>query len=120
MKMFKTGSLIDGTAVSAGKGHFWQQNTTPDRKSFITQSKHIIFLKAYDLLLFLWENWTFRAWISSMDFGHGPCCFCFRISSFLKEQFLKILLAFSQNYSIVKYSYKVKTKIKSKYKVIKL
>ena len=62
MNMSKTGSLIDCTAVSAGKCPFWQQNTTPDRKLFITQSGHIIFwsngkfLKAYDLFLFLRKN----------------------------------------------------------------
>ena len=24
-------------------GHFWQQNVIPDRKSFTTQTKHVIF-----------------------------------------------------------------------------
>ena len=55
----KAGGHLDCTTVSAGKGPFWQQNITPDRKSFIIQSKDIIFwsnekfLKAHDLLLFL-------------------------------------------------------------------
>ena len=39
-------------------GNFCQQEITPDRKSFLTQSKHIfcsneMFLKVYDLFLFL-------------------------------------------------------------------
>ena len=48
---------VVATAVSAGKGPFCQQNITPDRKLFVTQSKHIIFwsnkkfFKAYDLLI---------------------------------------------------------------------
>ena len=45
------------TKPSAGNGWFWQQNVVEGRKSFITQSKLMIFwwnkkfLKAYDLLL---------------------------------------------------------------------
>ena len=42
-------------------GNFWKQGVSPDRKSFITQSKHIfwsneMFFKAYDLFLFLGEK----------------------------------------------------------------
>ena len=58
------------TSHSAGNGRFWQQNVIQDRKSFITQSKLMIFwwnkkfLKAYDLLLLSPEKkWTwFWAW----------------------------------------------------------
>ena len=114
MNMYKTESLHDCRAVSPEKNPFWQQNTTPDTKLFITQSKHIFWsneklLKAYDLFLFLWKNWTF---------GHDPFWSCFCQNSVLKKQFQKVLLTFSQNCSIIKY--KVKNKIKSKYKVIKL
>ena len=29
--------------VTFKNGHFWQQNVIPDRKSFTTQTKHVIF-----------------------------------------------------------------------------
>ena len=101
MNMSKTGSLFDCTAISAGKGPFWQQNITPDRKLFITQPKYIIFwsneklLKVYDLFLFLGKI--------GFDFGHDPCWSWFCLNSVLKEQFLKVLLTFSRNYSIIRY-----------------
>ena len=56
----------------------------------------------------------------ALDFGHDPGWSCFCLNSVIGEQYLKVLLTFSQNYSIIKYSYKVKNKIKSKYEVIKL
>ena len=31
------------TAISAGKGPFFQQNITPNRKLFVNQSKDILF-----------------------------------------------------------------------------
>ena len=104
--MSKTGKLLDCTAVSARKGPFWQQNITPDRKLFITKSKHIIF----------WSNEKFlKAYISSyfcrkigLDFGHDSCWSCFCLNSALKEQ---VLLTFSQNFSIIKYKVKNKVKI---------
>ena len=57
--------------VSAGNGQFWQQNIIQDRKSFITQSKLMIFwqnkkfLKAYDLLLLSPGKQI------ELNFGHG-------------------------------------------------
>ena len=97
-KNIEAGGLLDSTTVSAGKGPFWQQNITPDRKSFIIQPKHIVFwsnkkfLKAHDLLLLLGGI--------GLDFVCGPCWSCFYLNCVLKEQFFKVLLTSSQNYSI--------------------
>ena len=65
-------------------GNFWQQDITPDGKSFITESKPIfwsneMFLKAYDLFLFLGKNWI---WLG-VNYG-GPA-FSYRVS--LKSNF---------------------------------
>ena len=38
---------------------------------------------------------------TGLDFWHEPCWSCFCLNSVLKEQFLKVLLTFSQNYSII-------------------
>ena len=65
-------------------GNFWQQDITPDGKSFITESKPIfwsneMFLKAYDLFLFLGKNWI---WLG-VNYA-GPA-FSYRVS--LKSNF---------------------------------
>ena len=89
------------TSPSAGNGRFWQQNVIQDRKSFITQSKLMIFwwnkkfLKAYDLLLLSPEKKI------ELDFGHGLCWPSFCPNRVLKEQFVKALAIFFQNYNIV-------------------
>ena len=38
-----------------------------------------------------------------LDFGHDPCWSWFCLNSVLKEKVLKVLLTFSQNYSIIKH-----------------
>ena len=89
------------TSPSAGNGRFWQQNVIQDRKSSITQSKLMIFwwnkkfLKAYDLLLLSPEKKI------ELDFGHGLCWPSFCPNRVLKEQFVKALAVFFQNYNIV-------------------
>ena len=65
--------------------HFWKQNITPYRKSFITQSKHIFssnekFLKACDLSLFLGKKLDL---ILGVD--HGGPAFAYEVS--LKNNF---------------------------------
>ena len=88
------------TKLSARNGRCWQQNVTQGRKSFITQSKLMIFwwnkkfLKAYDLLLSPEKK-------IELDFGHGLCWPSFCPNRVLKEQFVKDLAIFFQNYSIV-------------------
>ena len=93
---------IKDTSVSVGNGRFSHQNVIQDRKSSTTQIKLMIlwwnkkFLKAYDLLLLSTEKKI------ELDFGHGLCWPSFCPNRVLKEQFLKVLGIFFQNYSIVK------------------
>ena len=63
-----------------------------------------MFLKAYVLLFFLEKNWI-------CFFGIDHCWSCFYLESVLKKQFLRILLTFSQNYSIHNsFHYKIRGK----------
>ena len=82
------------TKLSAGNGQFWQQNVIQDRKSFITQSKLMVFwwnktfLRAYDLLLLSPEK------KNEFDFGHGLCWPSFCPNRVVKEQSVKALAIF--------------------------
>ena len=88
------------TSFSAGSGWFWQQNITQVRKSFITQSKLMIFwwnkkfLKAYDLLLLFPK-------IFELHFGCGPCWPSFCPNWVIEEQFLTTLPIFLQSYNMI-------------------
>ena len=93
-------SIIFNTKLSAGNGRFWQQNVIQDRKSFITQSKLMIFwwnkksLKPYDLLLLFVKK-------IELHFGCSPCCPNFCPNRVPEEQFLTTLLGFFENYNMI-------------------
>ena len=76
------------------------------RKSFITQSKLMMFwwnkkfLKAYDILLLSPEKKI------ELDFGHGLCWPSFCPNRVLKEQFVKVLAIFFSELQYCNVSYR--------------
>ena len=91
---------VDGWKSLRHSCFSWKRPVLGNRKSFKTQSKLTFwsnkkFLKPYELLKLFPEK-------IELDFGHGPCWLSFCPNIVLKEQFLKVLPIFFQDYSIIR------------------
>ena len=98
----------------------WLHSCFSWKRPFLTTKYHTRLKIIHNLVKTYFDQMTssWKLMISSyfcrkigLDFWHDPCWSCFCLNSALKEQVLKVLLTFSQNYSIIKYKVKNKVKI---------